>query len=182
MAAAMAQVSRLSATPASLGAASSIARTCDFQSPARVHFSTRRKVVSVRAAVLDVEKLDRLVTEVEGLTLEEARAFTDKLQERLGVSAGSFASAGAGAATGGPAEAAPVVEEKTEFDLVLEEVPSTARIAVIKVVRTLTALGLKEAKDMIEGLPKKVKEGVSKEDAEEAQKTLEGAGAKCSIK
>lgn len=123
-----------------------------------------------------------MVEEVEGLTLEEARAFTDKLQVRLGVSAASFAPAAGGAAAGAPADAAPAVEEKTEFDLVLEEVPASARIAVIKVVRTLTALGLKEAKDMIEGLPKTVKEGVSKEDAEEAKKTLEGAGAKCSIK
>jgi large subunit ribosomal protein L7/L12 len=134
----------------------------------------------VRAAVLDVEKLDRLVSEVESLTLEEAREFTNKLQDRLGVSAASFAPASGGAAA--PADAAPAVEEKTEFDLVLEEVPASARIAVIKVVRALTSLGLKEAKDMIEGLPKKVKEGVSKEDAEEAMKTLEGAGAKCSIK
>lgn len=188
-AAAMAQTARVSAPPASLGASSSISRTGEFQSAARVQFAfkatpaRRTTLFAVRVAVLDVEKLDRLVTEVEGLTLEEARAFTDKLQERLGVSASSFApAAGGGASTGAPAEAAPAVEEKTEFDLVLEEVPSTARIAVIKVVRTLTALGLKEAKDMIEGLPKKVKEGVSKEDAEEALKALEGAGAKCSIK
>nr|PNR27015.1 hypothetical protein PHYPA_030496 [Physcomitrium patens] len=178
-------------TPASLGAANYVARTRDFQSPARVCFGgvaarvpavhLKRRSIAVSAAVADVEKLDRLVSEVELLTLEEARLFTDKLQERLGVSAASFAPA-AGAAAGAPAEAAPVVEEKTEFDLVLDEVPASARIAVIKAVRTLTALGLKEAKDMIEGLPKKVKEGVSKEDAEEAQKALEAAGAKCSVK
>ncbi|XP_024374597.1 large ribosomal subunit protein bL12c [Physcomitrium patens] len=188
--AAMAQASIVNA-PATLGAASSVSRTGDFQSAARVHFGgiaakvpgvlSRRRLVAVRAAVADVEKLDRLVSEVEQLTLEEARVFTEKLQERLGVSASSFASP-AGTAAGVPAEAAPAVEEKTEFDLVLDEVPSSARIAVIKAVRTLTALGLKEAKDMIEGLPKKVKEGVSKEDAEEAQKALEAAGAKCSIK
>jgi large subunit ribosomal protein L7/L12 len=182
MAAAMAQTSRVSFSPASLS--SRVARTGQFQSAARVHFvvSARRSLVAVRAAVLDVEKLDRMVSEVEGLTLEEARLFTDKLQDRLGVSAASFAPAGGAAGAGAPADAAPAVEEKTEFDLVLDEVPASARIAVIKVVRTLTALGLKEAKDMIEGLPKTVKEGVSKEDAEEAMKTLEGAGAKCSIK
>ena len=135
----------------------------------------------MRAAVADMEKLDRLVSEVEQLTLEECRAFTDKLQERLGVSAAAFAPA-AGAAAGAPVEAAPAVEEKTEFDLVLDDVPAAARISVIKAVRALTSLGLKEAKDMIEGLPKKVKEGVSKEDAEEALKQLEAAGAKCSIK
>ncbi|KAG0590034.1 hypothetical protein KC19_1G065900 [Ceratodon purpureus] len=187
-AAAMAQASMVAT---SLGAASSVARTGDFQSAARVCFGgvkskapavqLRRRAVAVRAVVADVEKLDRLVSEVEGLTLEECRVFTDKLQERLGVSAAAFAPA-AGAPAGAAAEAAPAVEEKTEFDLVLEDVPSSARIAVIKAVRTLTSLGLKEAKDMIEGLPKKVKEGVSKEDAEEAMKALEAAGAKCSIK
>ena len=176
--AAMAQAS-LVRVPGSLSSVSSVA---EFQSAARVQFGVRRALaVGVRAAVADMEKLDRLVTEVEGLTLEECRVFTDKLQERLGVSAAAFAPA-AGAPAGAAADAAPAVEEKTEFDLVLDEVPSSARIAVIKAVRTLTALGLKEAKDMIEGLPKKIKEGVSKEDAEEAMKALEAAGAKCSIK
>jgi large subunit ribosomal protein L7/L12 len=74
------------------------------------------------------------------------------------------------------------VEEKTEFDLFLDEVPSSARIAVIKAVRSLTSLGLKEAKDLIESLPKKVKEAVAKEEAEETKKILETAGAKCSVK
>jgi large subunit ribosomal protein L7/L12 len=87
----------------------------------------------------------------------------------VGVSATSFAP------TAATREAVPAVEEKTEFNLVLEEVPTFGRIAMIKAVRTLTALGLKEEKDMIEGLPKKVKEGVSKEDAEGALKTLEAA-------
>lgn len=188
MAAAMAQASMVSA-PGSLGAASSVARTGEFQAAARVSFGGKgpaavrlqRRALTVRALVADMEKLDKLVAEVVELTLEESRVFTDKLQERLGVSATSFAPAAA-APAGAAAEAAPVVEEKTEFDLILEEVPTSGRIAVIKAVRTLTALGLKEAKDMIEGLPKKVKEGVSKEDAEEALKTLEAAGAKCSIK
>ncbi|KAJ7561868.1 hypothetical protein O6H91_03G044700 [Diphasiastrum complanatum] len=81
-----------------------------------------------------------------------------------------------------PAEAAPVVEEKTEFDVLLDEVPSSARISVIKAIRGLTSLGLKEAKDLIEALPKKVKEAVSKDDAEEAKKQLEAAGGKVSIK
>lgn len=134
------------------------------------------------AAVADIEKL---VQEVKSLTLEQARILTDRLQEELGVTAASFAPAGAvagGGAAGVATEAAPVVEEKTEFDLFLDEVPSSARIAVIKTVRSLTSLGLKEAKDLIESLPKKVKEGVAKEEAEEALKTLEAAGAKCSVK
>ncbi|TYJ37639.1 hypothetical protein E1A91_A05G388900v1 [Gossypium mustelinum] len=74
-----------------------------------------------------------------------------------------------------------VVEEKTEFDVVIEEVPSNARIAVIKSVRALTNLALKEAKELIEGLPKKFREGVSKEEADDAKKQLEEAGAKVSI-
>jgi len=143
----------------------------------------RRSLVFARAAaVADIEKL---VQEVKSLTLEQARILTDRLQEELGVTAASFAPAGAvagGGAAGVATEAAPVVEEKTEFDLFLDEVPSSARIAVIKAVRSLTSLGLKEAKDLIESLPKKVKEGVAKEEAEEALKTLEAAGAKCSVK
>ncbi|CAH9074715.1 unnamed protein product, partial [Cuscuta epithymum] len=84
------------------------------------------------------------------------------------------------AAPGGPgaADASPVVEEKTEFDVVIEDVPSSSRIPTIKAVRSLTNLALKEAKELIEGLPKKFKEGVSKEEAEEAKKQLEAAGAK----
>ncbi|KAG2625689.1 50S ribosomal protein L12, chloroplastic-like [Panicum virgatum] len=121
---------------------------------------------------------------ISGLTLEEARGLVDHLQERLGVTAAAFAPAavvaapGAGAA-GGEEAAAPV--EKTEFDVVIEEVPSSARIATIKVVRALTDLALKEAKDLIEGLPKKLKEAVSKDEAEDAKKQLEEVGAKVSI-
>lgn len=126
--------------------------------------------------------IDKLVADVKSLTLEQARILTDRLQEELGVTAAAFAPAAGVAAPGAPADAAPVVEEKTEFDLFLDEVPSSSRIAVIKVVRALTGLGLKEAKDLIEGLPKKVKEAVGKEDAEEGKKQLEGAGAKASVK
>jgi large subunit ribosomal protein L7/L12 len=82
-------------------------------------------------------------------------------------------------AGGGGEEAA---EEKTEFDLVLEEVPADKKIAVLKIVRTLTGLGLKEAKDLVESAPKTIKEGVAKADAEGAKKDLEAAGAKCAIK
>jgi large subunit ribosomal protein L7/L12 len=141
----------------------------------------RRSLVARASAVVDIEKL---VQDVKSLTLEQARILTDRLQEELGVTAASFApAAGAAPGAGGAAvEAAPVVEEKTEFDLFLDEVPSSARIAVIKAVRSLTSLGLKEAKDLIESLPKKVKEAVAKEEAEEAKKTLEAAGAKCSVK
>ncbi|XP_002964529.2 50S ribosomal protein L12, chloroplastic [Selaginella moellendorffii] len=126
--------------------------------------------------------LDKLVDEVKNLTLEQARQLVERLETELGVSAATFAAPVAMAGGAAPAEAAPVVEEKTEFDLLIDEVPSNARIAVIKAIRAITNLGLKEAKDLIEGLPKKIKEGVAKDDAEDAQKQLEAAGAKCSIK
>ncbi|KAI4999532.1 hypothetical protein ZWY2020_004121 [Hordeum vulgare] len=109
-----------------------------------------------------------------------AVAVASTATERLGVSAASFAPAAAVASSAAAAaEETPV--EKTEFDVVIEEVPSSARIATIKVVRALTNLALKEAKDLIEGLPKKLKEAVSKDEAEEAKKQLEGVGAKVSI-
>ncbi|KAG6545624.1 hypothetical protein Mapa_012978 [Marchantia paleacea] len=143
--------------------------------------AVRRARAVVTAQVAEAVDLDQLVATIKNLTLAQARSLVDTLQEELGVTAAAFAPA---AAVGGaaPAEAAAVVEEKTEFDVVLEEVPTAARIAVIKVIRSLTALGLKEAKDLIDGLPKNVKEGAGKEDAEDAKKQLEAAGAKCSLK
>ncbi|NJN89126.1 MAG: 50S ribosomal protein L7/L12, partial [Leptolyngbyaceae cyanobacterium SL_5_14] len=89
-----------------------------------------------------------------------------------------------GFAMAAPAAAAPAeeVEEKTEFDVVLEEVPADKKIAILKVVRTLTGLGLKEAKDLVESAPKPVKEAIAKEAAEEAKKQIEEAGGKVSIK
>lgn len=143
-----------------------------------------RRSLAVRAVATEVsvdEKIKNLTDVISSLTLAEARLLTDKLQDVLGVSAASFAPAAGGAAAA-PAEAAPVVEEQTEFDVLLTEVPTSARIAVIKAVRAITSLGLKEAKDLIEGLPKKVKEGTSKDDAEEAKKLLEAAGAVVNIK
>ena len=100
------------------------------------------------------------------------------MEEKFGVSAAAAAVAVAAPAAGGAAAAA---EEKTEFDVVLAEVGSN-KIAVIKAVRELTGLGLKEAKDMVEGAPKAVKEGLPKADAEEAKKKLEAAGAKVELK
>ncbi|XP_021299166.1 50S ribosomal protein L12, chloroplastic-like [Herrania umbratica] len=128
------------------------------------------------------EKIEKLGTEISSLTLEEARTLVDYLQEKLGVTAAAVAPAAVavGGAPGADAGAA-AVEEKTEFDVVIEEVPSNARITVIKAVRALTNLALKEAKDLIEGLPKKFKEGVSKDEAEDAKKQLEEAGAKVSV-
>ncbi|KAF3775701.1 50S ribosomal protein L12-1 [Nymphaea thermarum] len=134
-------------------------------------------------AVAVSEKIEKLGQEIKLLTLEEARSLSDYLQEELGVSPAAFAPAAVGVAPGaaGAAEAAPAVEEKTEFDVLIVDVPSNARIATIKVVRALTNLALKEAKDLIEGLPKKFREGISKEEAEDAKKKLEEVGAKVSI-
>ncbi|CAL4962238.1 unnamed protein product [Urochloa decumbens] len=143
-----------------------------------------RRAVAVASTATESPKVLELGDAIAGLTLEEARSLVDHLQERLGVSAAAFAPAaviaapGAGGA-GAAEEEAPV--EKTEFDVVIDEVPSSARIATIKVVRALTSLALKEAKDLIEGLPKKLKEAVSKDEAEDAKKQLEEVGAKVSI-
>ncbi|OAY37478.1 50S ribosomal protein L12-3, chloroplastic [Manihot esculenta] len=154
--------------------------------PLRSNFSTlthRSTHLRPISAVSAPEKIEKLGAEISSLTLEEARTLVDYLQDKLGVSAAAFAPAaavvaapGAGGDTGAAA-----VEEKTEFDVVIEEVPANARIAVIKAVRALTSLALKEAKDLIEGLPKKFKEGASKDEAEDAKKQLEAAGAKVNI-
>ncbi|KAK5835356.1 50S ribosomal protein L12, chloroplastic-like [Gossypium arboreum] len=147
--------------------------------PKLTHRSTALRPLNATAAP---EKIEKLGTEISNLTLEEARTLVDYLQEKLGVSAAAFAPAAVPVAAPGGADAGEtVVEEKTEFDVVIEEVPSNARIAVIKSVRALTNLALKEAKELIEGLPKKFKEGVSKEEADDAKKQLEEAGAKVSI-
>ncbi|KAK4712583.1 hypothetical protein R3W88_007096 [Solanum pinnatisectum] len=143
-----------------------------------------RRATFVRplAAVEAPEKVVQLGDEISTLTLADAQKLVEYLQDKLGVSAASFAPAAVVAAPGGAAADAPaVVEEKTEFDVVIDEVPSNARIATIKAVRALTSLALKEAKELIEGLPKKFKEGVSKDEAEDAKKQLEEAGAKVSI-
>ncbi|XP_022134069.1 50S ribosomal protein L12, chloroplastic-like [Momordica charantia] len=146
--------------------------------------SHRATLLRPIAAVSAPEKIEKLGSDISNLTLEEARLLVDFLQDKLGVSAAAFAPAAVvaapGAAGAGDA-AAEAVEEKTEFDVVIEDVPSNARIAVIKAVRALTSLALKEAKELIEGLPKKFKEGVSKEEAEDAKKQLEEAGAKIAI-
>ncbi|EYU34722.1 hypothetical protein ABFS82_11G128900 [Erythranthe guttata] len=141
----------------------------------------RRRATAVRplAAVDAPEKVVQLGDEISTLTLADAQKLVEYLQDKLGVTAASFAPAAAAAPAA--AEAPAVVEEKTEFDVIIEDVPTSSRIATIKVVRALTSLALKEAKELIEGLPKKFKEAVSKEEAEEAKKQLEEAGAKIAI-
>ncbi len=124
--------------------------------------------------------LQKIVEELSGLTLLEAAELTKLLEQKWGVSAASLAVAAAPGAGAGAAAAA-VAEEKTEFDVVLTGV-GEKKIQVIKVVRELTNLGLKEAKDLVEGVPKPVKDGISKEEAETVKKKMEEVGATVEIK
>lgn len=129
------------------------------------------------------EATDKILEQLKSLTLLEAADLVKQIEEAFGVSAaapaGGMMMMAPGAAAGGAAEAE---EEKTEFDVVLEEVPADKKIAVLKVVRALTGLGLKEAKEMVESTPKPIKEAVAKDAAEDAKKQLEDAGAKVSVK
>ncbi len=122
--------------------------------------------------------LNKIVDDLSSLTVLEAAELSKLLEEKWGVSAAApVAVAAAPGATGGETAG----EEKTDFDVVLAEAGSN-KIAVIKEVRTITALGLKEAKDLVEGAPKPLKQGVKKEEAEEMKKALEAAGAKVTLK
>ncbi|MBM2816895.1 MAG: ribosomal protein [Ignavibacteria bacterium] len=124
------------------------------------------------------EKVQELVDKISALTLIEASELKKELEEKFGVSAAAPVMMSAGAA---PAAAAPVEEEKTEFDVELTEAGSQ-KLQVIKVIREITNLGLKEAKDMAEGAPKVVKEACQKAEAEEIKKKLEAVGAKITLK
>ena len=121
------------------------------------------------------EKIIAMIEEVKALTVLELSELVHALEEEFGVSAAAMAAPAAGAA-------APAAEEKTEFDVVMTGFDAAAKIKVIKVVREITGLGLAEAKAVVEGAPKALKEGVSKDDAENLKKQLEEAGAKVEIK
>ena len=123
------------------------------------------------------EKITALIEEVKGLTVLELSELVHALEEEFGVSAAAMAAPAAGGAVGGEAAA-----EKTEFDVVLAGFDAAAKIKVIKVVREITGLGLADAKAMVEGAPKTLKEAVSKDEAEELKKKLEESGAKVELK
>jgi len=125
------------------------------------------------------EKIDQIVEDLKTLTLLEASELVTKIEETFGVDAS--ASAGGGMMMAAPI-AAEEVEEKTEFNLMLDEVPADKKIAVLKVVRSLTGLGLKEAKELVESAPKQIQEGIAKEAGEDAKKQIEDAGGKASLK
>jgi large subunit ribosomal protein L7/L12 len=119
--------------------------------------------------------IQAIAEQIQSLTLLEASELVKTLEERLGVSAAAAAVAVAAPAAGAAA-AAPAVEEKTEFNVILKEVGAN-KINVIKAVREVTSLGLKEAKDLVDGAPKVIKEGVNKEEAEAIKKKFADAGA-----
>ena len=124
------------------------------------------------------EKIDQIVEDLKTLTLLEASELVSKIEETFGVDAS--------ASVGGPAmvmaaTAVEEVEEKTEFNVMLDEVPADKKIAILKVVRGLTGLGLKEAKEVVESAPKQIQEGISKDAAEDAKKQIEDAGGKVSL-
>ena len=120
--------------------------------------------------------LNKIIEDLSALTIMEAAELAKMLEEKWGVSAAAPVAVAAAGAAGGAA-----AEEKTEFNVVLVEAGAN-KINVIKEVRTITGLGLKEAKDLVEGAPQTVKEGVAKADAEEMKKKLEAAGAKVELK
>ena len=122
--------------------------------------------------------LNKIIEDLSNLTVLEAAELSKLLEEKWGVSAAAPVAAAVAPSAGGGEAAA---EEKTDFDVVLAEAGSN-KIAVIKEVRTITALGLKEAKDLVEGAPKPLKQGVAKAEAEEMKKALEAAGAKVELK
>ena len=119
--------------------------------------------------------LNKIVEDLSSLSVIEAAELSKLLEEKWGVSAAAPAAAAA------PVAAEAAAEEKTEFDVVLSEA-GASKIAVIKEVRTITGLGLKEAKDLVEGAPKSLKQGIAKAEAEEMKKSLEAAGAKVELK
>ena len=125
--------------------------------------------------------INAIAEQIQGLTLLEAAQLVKVLEEKLGVSAASAAVAVAPGGGGGGAAAAPAAEEKTEFNVILVA-PGSNKINVIKAVREVTSLGLKEAKDLVDGAPKPIKEGVNKEEAEAIKKKFTDAGATIEVK
>lgn len=125
------------------------------------------------------QKIDQIVEELKTLTLLEASELVTKIEETFGVDASAAVSGGV-IMTSAPAQVEEV-EEKTEFNVMLDQVPADKKIAILKIVRSLTGLGLKEAKELVESAPKMVREGLAKDAAEDAKKQIEEAGGKVSL-
>jgi large subunit ribosomal protein L7/L12 len=124
---------------------------------------------------------NEIIEKLKSITLLEAAELVSQIEETFGVDASAPVGGGFIAAPGAGAAAAEAVEEKTTFDVIIEDVASDKRVPVLKVVRNLTSLDLKEAKEAITSLPKMIEQGISKEDAESAKQQLEDAGAKVKI-
>jgi large subunit ribosomal protein L7/L12 len=124
---------------------------------------------------------DEILDAISKLTLMELTELTSEFEKKFGVTAAAPVALAPGPGSGAAAPTAPV-EEKTEFTVVLKEYPADKKVTVIKVIREITGLGLKEAKDLVEGVPSTVKEAVSKADSEAFKKKLEDAGAKVEVK
>lgn len=125
------------------------------------------------------EKITKIVEDLKTLTLLEASELVTAIEETFGVDASAVAGGAVVMTSAGPAEE---VEEKSEFDISLDEVPADKKIAVLKIVRGITGLGLKEAKELVESAPKIIQEAVAKDAAEDAKKQIEAAGGKVSLK
>lgn len=125
------------------------------------------------------EKIDQIVEDLKTLTLLEASELIGKIEETFGVDAS--AAAGGTMVMAATAGAAEEVEEKTEFTVMLDEVPSDKKIAILKIVRSITGLGLKEAKELVESAPKAIQEGIGKDAAEDAKTQIEAVGGKVSL-
>lgn len=126
-----------------------------------------------------MSKIESIINELKTLSLLEASELVTQIEETFGVDASASVGGGVVMAAAAPAED---VEEKTEFDVVLEEVPSDKKIAILKIVRGLTGLGLKEAKELVESAPKQIQDGLAKDAANDAKEQLESAGAKVTLK
>jgi large subunit ribosomal protein L7/L12 len=124
---------------------------------------------------------DEILEAISNMTVIQVVELIADMEKKFGVTAAAPVAVVAGGAAGGAAAAAPA-EEKTEFTVILKEYPADKKVGVIKVIRELTGLGLKEAKDLVEGVPGTVKEGVNKADSDNMKKKLEEAGAKVEIK
>lgn len=125
------------------------------------------------------EKINQIIEDLKTLTLLESSELVTKIEETFGVDASAAAGGTMVMAATAQAEE---VEEKTEYDLILDEVPADKKIPVLKVVRGITGLGLKEAKELVESAPKVLQEAVAKDSAEDAKKQIEDAGGKASLK
>jgi large subunit ribosomal protein L7/L12 len=125
------------------------------------------------------EKLDTIIEQLKSLTLLEASELVTEIEKVFGVDTSIAVAAAGPAATGAPAEAA---EEKSSFDIVLDSVPADKKIAILKIVRNVTGLGLKESKEIVDNAPKTIKEGATKEEGESIKKEVEAVGGKVTVK